>query len=121
MRKRLRLAGRPGHAGNTSTFPQAFTARPDNSWDKTPSQEGNRSMVALWRRWLQRWQAPTYARRTRLVLVNGLAEQAETWFFNVAAWRREFDVHIPNLAVYEGIALHRRIAEGMPITVDYLV
>jgi pimeloyl-ACP methyl ester carboxylesterase len=78
-------------------------------------------MVALWRRWLQRWQAPTYARRTPLVLVNGLAEQAETWFFNVAAWRREFDVHIPNLVCYEGETLHRRIRQGYAIDIDYLV
>jgi len=78
-------------------------------------------MVALWRRWLQRWQAPSYARRAPLVLINGLAEQAETWFFNSAVWREHFDVYVPNLIVYESVALHRRIAEGMPINVDYLV
>jgi pimeloyl-ACP methyl ester carboxylesterase len=78
-------------------------------------------MAALWRRWLQRWQAPAYARRAPLVLVNGLAEQAETWFFNIRAWRREFEVHVPNLVIYEGAALHRRIKEGRPISVDYLV
>jgi len=78
-------------------------------------------MVALWRRWLQRWQTSAYARRAPLVLINGLAEQAETWFSNIAAWRRDFEVHAPNLTVYEGAALHRRIALGMPITVDYLV
>jgi pimeloyl-ACP methyl ester carboxylesterase len=78
-------------------------------------------MVALWPRWLQRWQVPTYSRRSPLVLINGLAEQAETWFCNVAAWRRDFDVHTPNLMVYDGAALHRRIAEGMPVSVDYLV
>ena len=78
-------------------------------------------MVALWRRWLQRWQAPSYARRPPLVLVNGLAEQAETWFFNLAAWRRDFDVYAPNLISYEGETLHRRIQEGQPIDIDYLV
>jgi pimeloyl-ACP methyl ester carboxylesterase len=88
---------------------------------KTPSWEGYRSMVALWRRWLQRWQAPTYARRPPLVLVNGLAEQAETWFFNLAAWRRDFDVYVPNLISYEGETLHRRIRERQPIDIDYLV
>jgi pimeloyl-ACP methyl ester carboxylesterase len=55
------------------------------------------------------------------VLINGLAEQAETWFRNVDAWRRHFDVHQPNILAYDGPALHRRIAEGLPITVDYLV
>jgi pimeloyl-ACP methyl ester carboxylesterase len=78
-------------------------------------------MVAFWRRWFQRWQAPSYARRAPLVLVNGLAEQAETWFFNVAAWRREFDVYVPNLISYEGEPLHRRIRDGQPIDIDYLV
>jgi pimeloyl-ACP methyl ester carboxylesterase len=78
-------------------------------------------MVAFWRRWFQRWQAPSYARRAPLVLVNGLAEQAETWFFNVAAWRRDFDVYIPNLVSYEGETLHRRIQDRQPIDIDYLV
>jgi len=78
-------------------------------------------MVALWRRWLQGWQTPSYTRRPPLVLINGLAEQAETWFFNVPIWRRDFDVHTPNLIAYEGETLHRRIADGLPISVDYLV
>ena len=62
-----------------------------------------------------------YRRRPPLVLLNGLAEQAETWFRNVDAWRRHFDVHQPNILAYDGPALHRRIAEGLPISVDYLV
>ncbi|HZT80816.1 MAG TPA: alpha/beta fold hydrolase, partial [Gemmataceae bacterium] len=64
---------------------------------------------------------PAYGRKPALVLVNGLAEQAETWFRNVRAWRRRFDVHAPNILCYGGAALHRRIAEGLPIDVDYLV
>jgi len=55
------------------------------------------------------------------VLVNGLAEQAETWFRNVESWRRHFDIHQPNILAYDGRALHRRIEGGLPITVDYLV
>jgi pimeloyl-ACP methyl ester carboxylesterase len=55
------------------------------------------------------------------VLINGLAEQSESWFCNQAYWRRYFDVHAPNLIVYDGPALHRRIERGLPITVDYLV
>jgi pimeloyl-ACP methyl ester carboxylesterase len=62
-----------------------------------------------------------YARRPPLVLINGMAEQAESWFCNVDAWRRHFDVHMPNLLVYEGTALHRRIDDGLPINIDYLV
>ena len=62
-----------------------------------------------------------YGRKASLVLVNGLAEQAETWFRNVRAWRRHFDVHAPNIVSYDGGALHRRIADGLPIDVEYLV
>jgi pimeloyl-ACP methyl ester carboxylesterase len=56
-----------------------------------------------------------------LVLLNGLAEQAESWFRNLPFWRRHFEVYTPNLLVYDGSALHQRIDEGLPITVDYLV
>jgi pimeloyl-ACP methyl ester carboxylesterase len=62
-----------------------------------------------------------YGRRPALVLVNGLAEQAETWFRNHRFWRRRFDVHTPNVLAYDGEALHQRIREGLPISVDYLV
>ncbi len=62
-----------------------------------------------------------YARRMPLVLMNGLAEQAESWFRNHRYWRRHFDVHMPNLLVYDGDSLHRRIGADQPISVDYLV
>jgi pimeloyl-ACP methyl ester carboxylesterase len=78
-------------------------------------------MVALWRRWLQSWQTPSYTRRSPLILINGLAEQAETWFLNEPVWRRDFDLHLPNLIAYEGATLHRRISDGLPISIDYLV
>jgi pimeloyl-ACP methyl ester carboxylesterase len=69
---------------------------------------------------LHGWHTPGYARRQPLVLVNGLAEQAESWFRNAAFWRRHFDVHAPNLLVYDSDTLHRRINAGLPITVEYL-
>jgi pimeloyl-ACP methyl ester carboxylesterase len=62
-----------------------------------------------------------YGRKPALVLVNGLAEQAETWFRNLRSWRRHFEVHTPNVLAYDGAALHRRIDAGLPIDVDYLV
>jgi pimeloyl-ACP methyl ester carboxylesterase len=77
-------------------------------------------MVGRWRSWLERKIHP-YARRQSLVLLNGLAEQPESWFRNHWFWRRYFDVVMPNLLVYDGPALHRRIDEGLPISVDYLV
>jgi len=62
-----------------------------------------------------------YGRRPALVLINGLAEQAESWYKNHRFWRRHFDVHMPNLIAYGGDVLHRRIESGQPISVDYLV
>jgi pimeloyl-ACP methyl ester carboxylesterase len=64
---------------------------------------------------------PRYERKPPLVLINGLAEQAESWYCNVDAWRQKFDVHTPNLLVYDGPLLQRRIESGAPIDVDYLV
>ncbi len=66
-------------------------------------------------------QREAYARRPAMVLLNGLAEQSESWFRNLASWRRHFDVYLPNLLVYDGTALHRRIDAGLPIDVEYLV
>ena len=64
---------------------------------------------------------PPYGRQHALVLVNGLAEQPETWFRNHRVWRRYFDVSMPNLFAYDGIVLHQRIEAGLPISVDFLV
>lgn len=62
-----------------------------------------------------------YQRPEPLVLVNGLAEQPESWFANRAYWSRHFDVKVPELLVYNGDALHQHIATGGDVTVDYLV
>jgi pimeloyl-ACP methyl ester carboxylesterase len=66
-------------------------------------------------------RTPRYQRRPPLVLINGLAEQAESWYANVEAWRKHFDVHTPNLLVYDGPLLHRRIESGAAIDIDFLV
>jgi pimeloyl-ACP methyl ester carboxylesterase len=78
-------------------------------------------VIAPWHYWLARLTTDAYARRQPLVLLNGLAEQAESWFRNERYWRRYFDVHTPNLLVYDGAALQGRIDDGLPVTVDYLV
>jgi pimeloyl-ACP methyl ester carboxylesterase len=78
-------------------------------------------VTGFWRTWLARWQRNSYVRRPPLVLLNGLAEQAESWFRNLPFWRQHFDVYAPNLLVYDGPALHQRIDKGLPISVDYLV
>jgi pimeloyl-ACP methyl ester carboxylesterase len=70
---------------------------------------------------LDRLRPRYYARRQPLVLLNGLAEQAESWYRNRKFWARYFDVYAPNILAYEGDALHRKIAAKEPITVEYLV
>jgi 2-hydroxy-6-oxonona-2,4-dienedioate hydrolase len=37
--------------------------------------------------------------RPAMVLVNGLAEQEQTWFANVRCWQEHFEVHQPDLTV----------------------
>ncbi|HEX8201933.1 MAG TPA: alpha/beta fold hydrolase [Isosphaeraceae bacterium] len=61
-----------------------------------------------------------YRRSEPLVLVNGLAEQSESWFANRVAWSRQFDVKVPEILVYDGDALHRHIDAGGEVSVDYL-
>ncbi|MCS6864485.1 MAG: alpha/beta hydrolase [Gemmataceae bacterium] len=70
---------------------------------------------------LERLRPQHYARRRPLILINGLAEQAESWYRNRKYWSRFFEVHAPNILAYEGDALHRKIAAKEEITVDYLV
>lgn len=62
----------------------------------------------------------SYRRSPPLILVNGLAEQAESWFANRVSWARHFDVKVPELLVYDGVGLHRHIDTGGDITIDYL-
>ncbi|GAC1447485.1 MAG: alpha/beta fold hydrolase [Isosphaeraceae bacterium] len=61
-----------------------------------------------------------YKRPAPLILVNGLAEQSESWYANRTHWSRHFDVKVPEILVYDGDSLHKRIEEGGEITVDYL-
>lgn len=70
---------------------------------------------------LDRLRPKAYGRRPPLVLINGLAEQAESWYKNRKVWGRYFEVYAPNVLAYDGDALHARIEAKQPITVDYLV
>jgi pimeloyl-ACP methyl ester carboxylesterase len=63
----------------------------------------------------------SFQRRAPLVLINGLAEQAETWYRSAPVWRDHFDVYIPHLGAYDSDPLHQRIDSGLPVSVDYLV
>jgi pimeloyl-ACP methyl ester carboxylesterase len=78
-------------------------------------------MTGKFHAFLDRLRPHLYGRKRPLILINGLAEQAETWFRNDRFWRNCFDVHMPNLITYEGDVLHRRVEEGLPISVDFLV
>ena len=69
----------------------------------------------------ERLRPKHYGRKQPLILINGLAEQAESWYRNRKYWSRFFDVHAPNILAYEGDALHRRIAAKEPLDVEYLV
>ena len=62
----------------------------------------------------------TYQRPDPLILVNGLAEQSESWFANRAHLSRHFDVKVPELLVYDGDSLHKFIESGGEVTVEYL-
>lgn len=78
-------------------------------------------MVGVFQSWMKKFVMRGYSRRQSLILVNGLTEQTETWFRNHHFWRKYFDVYMPNILVYEGEILHRRIEQGGAISVDYLV
>ena len=61
-----------------------------------------------------------YHRQKPLVLVNGLAEQSESWFANRRSLMRHFDVKTPEILVFDGDSLHRHIEAGGEVSVDYL-
>lgn len=77
--------------------------------------------MAPWNGLFERLRSKAYGRRQPLILINGLAEQPESWFRNRRFWMRYFDVHTPNILAYDGPGLHRRMAEKKPVNVDYLV
>ena len=60
-----------------------------------------------------------YRRRMPLILVNGLAEQPESWFANRTHLTRQFDVKVPRSWSMTGSAASR-IDSGGEVTVDYL-
>jgi pimeloyl-ACP methyl ester carboxylesterase len=74
-----------------------------------------------WNGLFSRLRPKEYGRRPPLVLLNGLAEQAESWFKNRRFWDGYFEVHVPNIIVYDGPMIAERVKEGKPVSVDYLV
>jgi 2-hydroxy-6-oxonona-2,4-dienedioate hydrolase len=62
----------------------------------------------------------TYQRCSPLILINGLAEQGESWYRNREVWQRDFNVHTPGVLVYDGPVMQDRLAGRQPITVGFL-
>src|ERR1700730_15562997 len=64
--------------------------------------------------------ADRYRRAQPLILVNGLAEQGESWYRNRSAWQKHYDVHTPGVLVYDGPIMQERLAGRQPINIDFL-
>src|SRR3954466_2994689 len=62
----------------------------------------------------------TYFRTSPLVLINGLAEQGESWYRNREVWQRHFNVHAPGVLVYDGPMMQQRLNSREPISVRFL-
>ena len=58
--------------------------------------------MAPWNGLFERLRPKAYGRRQPLILINGLAEQHESWFRNRRYWSRYFDLYLPNILVYDG-------------------
>ena len=61
-----------------------------------------------------------YRRSQPLILVNGLAEQAESWYLNRSVWQKHYELHSPGLLVYDGAVLQERLARREPINIAFL-
>ena len=61
-----------------------------------------------------------YRRAQPLILVNGLAEQGESWYLNRSAWQKHYDVHSPGVLVYDGQVMQERLARREPINIEFL-
>ncbi len=61
-----------------------------------------------------------YRRAQPLILVNGLAEQGESWYLNRNVWQKHYDVHSPGVLVYDGPVMQERLAGREPINISFL-
>jgi pimeloyl-ACP methyl ester carboxylesterase len=68
------------------------------------------------------WPRPRggYRRLPTLVLINGLAEQGESWYCSRQVWQQHFEVLTPGILVYDGPVMQERMRSGQRITVDFL-
>jgi abhydrolase domain-containing protein 6 len=77
-------------------------------------------MLSTVRQWLGMPKRDPYARSEPLILINGLAEQGESWFRSRDVFQRHFDVRTPGILVYDGPVLQERVQNRQPINVDFL-
>jgi pimeloyl-ACP methyl ester carboxylesterase len=70
--------------------------------------------------WLRLPTRDTYRQNQSLILVNGLAEQGESWYPNQSVWQRRFNVHTPGVIVYGGQVMQDRLATRQPINIQFL-
>ncbi len=70
--------------------------------------------------WLGLNHRDGYRKSPPLILINGLAEQGESWFRNRDHWQRDFDVRMPGILVYDGPILQERVKHRAPINVAFL-
>jgi pimeloyl-ACP methyl ester carboxylesterase len=61
-----------------------------------------------------------YRRGPPVILVNGLAEQGESWYLNRSVWQKHYEVHSPGVLVYDGPIMQDRLAGRQPINIDFL-
>jgi abhydrolase domain-containing protein 6 len=62
----------------------------------------------------------TYFRSSPLILLNGLAEQSESWYHNRVHWQQHFEVHTPGVTVFDGPVFQERLSRQLPINVAFL-
>lgn len=78
-------------------------------------------MPASWKNFFSALRPKKYGRKHSLILLNGLAEQQESWFRNIRFWSRYFDINTPNLLAYNGEHFQARLKADLPVTIPYLV
>lgn len=70
--------------------------------------------------WLGLSPRDVYRQNQSLILVNGLAEQGESWYPNRGVWQQQYNVHTPGVIVYGGQVMQDRLAARQPIDIQFL-
>lgn len=70
--------------------------------------------------WLGMGPRDAYRQNQSLILVNGLAEQGESWYPNRGVWQQQYNVHTPGVIVYGGQVMQDRLTARQPIDIQFL-